>query len=158
MLDLTAIKARASKRQADQPRRDEPVQMVANLANRLTADTTADKPQISQLARLASNDDPDRWCWPASDAMTGAELARFRKRAAVLCQHGAEPAAAEALAGQLLTRDRQGEDRHVCLECVNLATGGRCLAAAAGRLAGAGRHHEPVLFVLHRCECFKGRA
>ena len=43
---------------------------------------------------------------------------------------------AEHLAECLVLRDRDLDDRHLCLECSHLMTSGRCAAAALGHLAG----------------------
>jgi hypothetical protein len=44
---------------------------------------------------------------------------------------------ADDLAERLTMRDRDGDDRPLCLECAWLDDTGRCLAAAAGRKPGA---------------------
>lgn len=98
--------------------------------------------------------DVDRWCWPHSDAMSAAELqalALRTERFIRLCIGGGE---ATLLAGRLVTRDRDGDDRRLCLECSSLGDGGRCIAAANGRLAGADRRLEPVTTMLQRCPAF----
>lgn len=61
---------------------------------------------------------------------------------------------AEHLAERLTLRDRQHDDRRLCLECAALADNGRCLVAARGRLPGASRRLEPVPTMLQRCEGF----
>jgi hypothetical protein len=61
---------------------------------------------------------------------------------------------AEHLAERLTLRDRQHDDRRLCLECVALADNGRCLVAARGRLPGASRRFEPVPTILQRCGGF----
>src|SRR5688572_11325027 len=61
---------------------------------------------------------PDRWCWPASDAMTGAEIERFMNYVMLLGCRGLGLANAQALADRLVLRDRDsGDDRHSCTEC-----------------------------------------
>jgi len=55
----------------------------------------------------------------------------------------------------LTLRDRQGEDRRMCLECRELEQSGRCTAARRGALVGADRHLEPIPAVLTRCEGFR---
>ena len=61
---------------------------------------------------------------------------------------------AEHLAERLTLRDRQHDDRRLCLECAALADNRRCLVAARGPLAGADRRLEPVPTILQRCEGF----
>jgi hypothetical protein len=61
---------------------------------------------------------------------------------------------ADHLAERLTLRDRQHDDRRLCLECAALADNRRCLVAARGRLAGADRRLEPVPTILQRCPGF----
>lgn len=61
---------------------------------------------------------------------------------------------AEHLAERLTLRDRQHDDRRLCLECASLADNWRCLLAARGHLVGADRRLEPVPTILQRCEGF----
>ena len=61
---------------------------------------------------------------------------------------------AEHLAERLTLRDREQDDRRLCLECAALATNRRCELAAQGRLAGADRRLEPVPTILQRCPGF----
>ncbi|WP_062469499.1 hypothetical protein [Variovorax boronicumulans] len=96
--------------------------------------------------------DPDRDCWPASDAMTGVEIDRFTARLARFTDNGLPLVEAEALADRLVIRDRDGDDRRLCLECAHLS----------GRRCGAWQHAavgEPVvstalLALLQRCPAF----
>lgn len=85
-------------------------------------------------------------CWddPEIEAFT-ARAQRFARLGRI---------AAEDLAERLMLRDREGDDRRLCLECSWLGDTGRCLAAAAGRLPGADRRLEPVQTILQRCEAF----
>jgi hypothetical protein len=108
------------------------------------------------LSLLASSPvaDPDRWCWPHSAAMNGAELERFMQRAQQFTRLGLTTDDADAMADRLVLRDREGDDRRLCLECSNLTEQGRCLAAWRGALPGADRRMEPVQTNLQRCECF----
>lgn len=61
---------------------------------------------------------------------------------------------AEHLAERLTLRDREQDDRWLCLECTSLANNRRCELAAQGRLAGADRRLEPVPSILQRCPGF----
>ena len=61
---------------------------------------------------------------------------------------------AEHLAERLTLRDREQDDRRICLECTSLANNRRCELAAQGRLAGADRRLEPVPTILQRCPGF----
>lgn len=73
---------------------------------------------------LAANDpapDPDRWAWPHSAAMTGAEIDTFAARLARFTDKGLSLEDAEALADKLVTRDRESDDRRLCQECFHLS-------------------------------------
>lgn len=50
--------------------------------------------------------------------------------------------------------ERRGDNRRRCAECGNLASNGRCLAAASRELV-ASRTYAPAPDLLRRCECFK---
>ena len=65
--------------------------------------------------------DPDRWAWPHSQAMTGAEIETFTARLHYFTGRGLVAHDAERLADKLVTRDRESDDRRLCLECVHLA-------------------------------------
>ena len=104
--------------------------------------------------------DPDRWCWPHSDAMTGAEIDRFTGRLVLFTAKGLTANDAEVLADKLLIRDRDGDDRRVCLECSFLSgwagrrqCRGLQYAGMGGPLASAGQ-----VAMLQRCNGFKGAA
>lgn len=85
--------------------------------------------------------EPDSYCWPHSPAWNGQEIALFTQRMQHLQRHGLGEPEAEATAQNLLHRDRQQDDRHLCLECRN-CTSNRC---KLGR---------PVLTVLQHCDRF----
>lgn len=65
--------------------------------------------------------EPDRWCWPNSTAMNGAEIDTFTARLARLTDKGLTLNDGEALADKLVTRDRESDDRRLCLECTHLS-------------------------------------
>ena len=52
--------------------------------------------------------------------MTGAEIETFTARLARFTDRGLGLEDAEALADKLVTRDRESDDRRLCLECVHL--------------------------------------
>ena len=81
------------------------------------------------------------------------EIDAFTAREARFTRMG-RAADAERLAERLTLRDRQHDDRRLCLECAALADNGRCLVAARGRLPGASPRLEPVPTILQRCEGF----
>ena len=95
------------------------------------------------------NDEADRCHAPCWD---DAEIAAFTARTERFALLGR--ADADDLAERLTLRDRDGDDRRLCLECTWLGDTGRCLAAATGRIPGADRRLEPVQTILQRCEAF----
>lgn len=96
-----------------------------------------------------TNVEADRCHSPCWDE---AEIAAFTARTERFALMGR--ADADDLAERLTLRDRDGDDRRLCLECTWLGDTGRCLAAATGRVPGADRRLEPVQTVLQRCGAF----
>ena len=78
--------------------------------------TGADSPAANDPAP-----DPDRWAWPHSQAMTGWEIDNFTARLVRFTDKGVNLEDAEALADKLVQRDRESDDRRLCLECPHLA-------------------------------------
>lgn len=108
------------------------------------------------LATLAP--DPDRWCWPHSSAMTGREIDTMAERTGLFNGRGLAALEAELLADKLVTRDREGDDRRLCLECAHLAGlgawGWRCSQwqrTGLGLPAG-------LAIQLQRCDGFKDQS
>ncbi len=81
-----------------------------------------------------------------------AEIGRFLARARRFSLSGRLDA--EHLAERLTLRDRQSDDRRMCVECSELEPSGRCAAARRGAIAGADRRMEPVANMLMRCAGF----
>ncbi len=77
----------------------------------------------------------DRWCWPFSNAMNTTELGRFTARVARFTDNALPLVEAEALADRLVIRDRDGDDRRMCLECAHLS-GRRCGAWQRAAIGG----------------------
>ncbi len=78
--------------------------------------------QLIEGSNLAAADtDPDRWCWPHGAAMNTVEIDTFTARLARFTDKGMSLSDAEALADKLVVRDREGDDRQLCLECVHLS-------------------------------------
>lgn len=101
--------------------------------------------------------DPDRWAWPATTAMTGAEIDTFTVRLARFTDEGLTVDEAEKLADMLVTRDRDADDRRLCLECTNVRQGGGMWGCSQWRRAklGAGGLAADLVRVLQRCDAFK---
>ena len=78
--------------------------------------TRADSPAANDPAP-----DSDRWCWPHSRAMTGREIDTFTVRLHHFTWRGLAEPDAELLADKLVKRDREADDRRLCLECTHLA-------------------------------------
>ena len=115
---------------------------------------------VATAPKLAANDpaaDPDRWAWPYSQAMTGREIDTFTARLHLFTRRGQVDSDAERLADKLMIRDRESDDRRLCLECVNLAGRAgawRCNQWQRVGLDAAGLPAGLVL-VLQRCDGFK---
>lgn len=118
---------------------------------------------VDYLQCTAANDttttpsaDPDRWCWPHSEAMNRLEIDTFTERLSGFADKGLTLAAAEQKADRLVIRDREGDDRRLCLECAHLHGAGRwrCGNWQAADVARDGLARELVL-LLQRCGGFK---
>ena len=73
--------------------------------------------QVSTPAAL----DPDRHCWPCTEAMNSTEIDTFAARVIRFTDKGVNPTEGEALADKLVKRDRDSDNRRLCLECTHLA-------------------------------------
>lgn len=107
----------------------------------------------------APSKDIDRSCWPYGSAMNSAEIALFQTRVHHLVTFGVSLSDAESLADRLVTRDRDRDDRHVCLECAHMRHGGqwRCTNRHMGPGARAQWGMPLVRAIaekLQRCEGF----
>lgn len=76
--------------------------------------------------RAAAALDPDRHCWSHSPDMSTAEIGAFTARLARFTDRGQTLGDAECLADRLALRDREQDDRAVCMECSHLHRAGRC--------------------------------
>jgi hypothetical protein len=89
--------------------------------------------------------------------MNGAEIDTFMARLARFIDEGLVLEEAEALADKLVIRDREADDRRVCLECVHLRHGGRCgnwqQAGIAIKAIGT-RFPDDFITILQRCDGF----
>ncbi|MEO7128813.1 MAG: hypothetical protein ABI040_08125 [Rhodoferax sp.] len=128
---------------------------------------TRDTPETPELVkRDAVNDapapmiDPDRLCWPHSDAMNTGEIDTFTARLARFTDRGFSLLEVETLADKLLIRDRELDDRRLCLECLHLSRGSGWRCGNWQRAGVAIRARDarlPIDFVtlLQRCDGFK---
>jgi len=124
-----------------------PALLAASLA--LDAQIHADGP-------LPGN--PDRWCYPDSTAMTGSEIDTFTARLSRFTDKGVIQSDAESLADKLVKRDRDSDDRRLCLECTHLGGYGRaswrCGNWQAAGVAISQRDSQlaaDLVFKLQRC-------
>lgn len=69
---------------------------------------------------LATVDSTDLHTWPHSPAMNAREVDSFMARLTRFTDKGVTLHEAERLADELVTRDREGDHRALCLECVHL--------------------------------------
>lgn len=108
------------------------------------------------LDTLATIDGTDLHTWPHSQAMNPGEVETFTARLARFTDKGVAYAEAERLADVLVMRDREGDDRALCLECLHLQGYGRwrCGNWRAADVARLGLARDLVL-MLQRCPGFK---
>jgi hypothetical protein len=106
-------------------------------------------------------EDPDRWCWPRSSAMNGAEIDLFTARLHRFTNKGLTIADGESLADKLVVRDREADDRQFCLECRHLSGCGqsswRCGDWQAAGIAFRSRGSQlpaDLVLQLQRCDGF----
>lgn len=132
---------------------NDPAQAVGLVANPPVARLVSTP--VSSTAAVV--DDPDRWCWPHSSAMTGREIDTMAERTHLFNRRGLAALEAELLADKLVTRDREADDRRLCLECVHLSRAGGALRCAQWQRAGLGVPGVPagLALVLQRCDGFK---
>lgn len=111
--------------------------------------------EAEALAGLAP--DPDRHCWPHTTAMNTVEIDTFTGRLHLFTRHDLDTTEAEGLADSLVNRDRDGDDRRLCLECLHLRRSAclwRCGQHQRAGWAGADVPAD-VVKLLQRCDGFK---
>ena len=121
---------------------------------------TAQKPAANDPALVTQ--DPDRWCWPHTEAMNSAEINTFKARLARFTNKGLGLDDAETLADKLVRRDRDLDDRRLCLECIHLSGSDRrgwdCKnwqRTGVALLAKDARLSAALVNQLQRCDGFK---
>ena len=110
---------------------------------------------------IAVTEDPERWCWPHSSAMNGAEIDTFAARLHKFADKGLARNDGETLADKLVLRDRDQDDRRVCLECKHFAGHGagswRCGNVQSAGVAIRSRDAQlpaDLVMQLQRCDGF----
>lgn len=105
--------------------------------------------------------DPDRWCWPKSEAMNSVEIDTFVARLEQFTNIGLPLIDGESLADKLVVRDREADDRRFCLECRHLygvgQTSWRCGNWQAAGIAIRSRDSQlpaDLVLQLQRCDGF----
>ncbi|ABM37955.1 conserved hypothetical protein [Polaromonas naphthalenivorans CJ2] len=149
VVSVASIPAHIQKTEALSPAANDPAQVVGLVAvDEVTALVT---PQPAAMP------DPDRWCWPHSSAMTGREIDTMVERTALFNRRGLAALEAELLADKLVTRDRDGDERRLCLECAHLSGRAGAMRCAQWQRAGLGAPGVPagLQLVLQRCDGFK---
>jgi hypothetical protein len=103
--------------------------------------------------------DPDRWCYPYGEAMNTREIDAFKGRLARFTDKGLDLDAGERLADKLVIRDRELDDRRLCLECNHLGGAGRCGNWRRAGLASRSRDAQlpgELVQLLQHCDGFMG--
>ncbi|NMM10942.1 MAG: hypothetical protein HHJ16_11815 [Polaromonas sp.] len=137
----------------DSPAANDAAQVLALVANSEVST------QVASPAALFA--DPDRWAWPHSQAMTGREIDTLTARLARFTDKGISQIDGEALADKLVTRDRDADERRLCLECVHLAGHagiwgcGNWQPAGVATRARDARLSTALVHQLQRCDGFK---
>lgn len=123
---------------------------VATVAKVAVATAQNDPVQLTSDRALLPAD-LDRWAWPNGTAMNGAEVDRTIERISVFMRRGLHDETAAHLADKLVVRDREGDERHACMECAHLR-GRNCVRSAA---AGMTANVEQIVLLLQRCPSFQ---
>ena len=151
--------AKAQKQAAN-----DPAQAVGLVSNPPVARLVASKTPVSssEVSSLVSSTaavfaDPDRWCWPHSQAMTGREIDAMAERTSLFNRRGLPALNAERLADKLVNRDREADERRLCLECAHLSGRAGALRCAQWQRAGlsAPGAAAGLAMQLQRCDGFK---
>jgi hypothetical protein len=103
--------------------------------------------------------DPDRCCWPRSEAMNGQEIDTFTARLSRFTDKGLTLTDAEQQADRLVIRDREGDDRRLCMECAHLHGAGpwRCGNWQRAEI-GSTAVPDELVRLLQRCDGFNQRS
>jgi restriction endonuclease Mrr len=91
--------------------------------------------------------------------MNTGEIDRFTARLVRFTDRGLTMDDAERMADRLVIRDRQKDDRAICLECTHLHRAGRCGNWQRAGVAIQSRDAQlapEFMHLLQRCDGFKG--
>jgi hypothetical protein len=140
-----------------------PTEAISAMPERLSSVLAVPSPAVLEKhdSSIAVTEDPDRWCWPHSSAMNGAEIDLFTTRLHLFTDKGLARNDGETLADKLVLRDRDQDDRRVCLECNHFAGHGagawRCGNWQAAGVAIRSRDAQlpaDLVMQLQRCDGF----
>jgi hypothetical protein len=112
------------------------------------------KSESTATTKVVPKSNPDRWCWPNGPAMNGHEIAVFNERNNLFLSRGWD--GSEAVTERLVRRDRESDDRVVCLECVHY-TKRWCANAKAAQLSPIKSRIQiatDLITLLQRCPGF----
>lgn len=100
--------------------------------------------------------DADRWVWPHSTAMNTLEIEVFMARVVRLTDRWLCHDKAESVADKLVIRDREHDERRLCLECAGLIGTGpwRCRSWQAAQVPKDGLPRDFAM-QLQRCLVFQ---
>jgi hypothetical protein len=106
---------------------------------RLLAVSSVPHPSVFQKrdSSISFIEHSDCWCWPHSSAMSGGEIDLFSARHHRFTDKGLPSADGATLVDKLMIRDREPDNRRVCLECIHL-TGHGASTWRCGNWQGAG--------------------
>lgn len=105
--------------------------------------------QRDEVPRLTQAQQRAVMGWDDADI---AQAVRYMRQAE---RHGFDLDLADRITDHLMLRDRQLDDRRMCIECSHLNRLGCCIAAREGGLPGTGRDLQPARVTLHHCSTFK---
>lgn len=114
------------------------------------------RPDAEAMAAQAVAFDPDGNCWPNTNAMNTAEVDTFMTRVHLFDRRGISTTDAESMADTLVRRDREADDRRLCLECSHLRRSAglwRCGQSEQACLPVADLPGD-VVNLLQRCSAF----
>ncbi len=140
-----------------------PIKEGFGLQERISSVSAVLSPAVLEKhdSSIAATQDPGHWCWPHSSAMNGAEIDSFALRLDQFTNKGLARNDREALADKLVLRDRESDDRRVCVECKHFAGHGsgswRCgnwLAAGIGIGSRDAQLPADLVIQLQRCDGF----
>ena len=140
-----------------------PTEAVSAKSEQLSSVLAVPSPAVLEKhdSSIAVTEDPDRWCWPFSSAMNGAEIDTFAARLHKFADKDLARNDGETLADKLVLRDRDQDDRRICLECKHFTGHGagswRCGNWQAAGVAIRSRDTQlpaDLVVQLQRCDGF----